>query len=49
MSAVWVIWLPFTESNAQKMLSWRIVNDERTLTGIHLNASGPTERPREHR
>jgi arylsulfatase A-like enzyme len=34
---------------AQKMLSWRMVNDERTLTGIHLNASGPTERPRERR
>jgi arylsulfatase A-like enzyme len=34
---------------AQKMLSWRMVNDERTLTGFHLNASGPTERPRERR
>jgi arylsulfatase A-like enzyme len=34
---------------AQKMLSWRMANDERTLTGFHLNASGPTERPREHR
>ena len=34
---------------AQKMLSWRMVNDERTLTGIHLGESGPTERPRDHR
>jgi arylsulfatase A-like enzyme len=34
---------------AQKMLSWRMVNDERTLTGIHLGESGPTERPRERR
>jgi arylsulfatase A-like enzyme len=34
---------------AQKMLSWRMVNDERTLSGMHLGDSGPTERPREHR
>jgi arylsulfatase A-like enzyme len=34
---------------AQKLLSWRMVNDERTLTGIHLTESGPVERPRERR
>ncbi|HEX2116195.1 MAG TPA: alkaline phosphatase family protein [Alphaproteobacteria bacterium] len=34
---------------AQKMLSWRMVNDERTLSGFHLGASGPTERPRQER
>jgi arylsulfatase A-like enzyme len=34
---------------AQKLLSWRMVNDERTLTGIQLTADGPVERPRERR
>lgn len=30
---------------AQKMLSWRMLNDERTLTGMHLAPGGPYERP----
>jgi arylsulfatase A-like enzyme len=34
---------------AQKLMSWRMVNDERTLTGIHLTADGPVVRPRERR
>jgi arylsulfatase A-like enzyme len=34
---------------AQKLISWRMVHDERTLTGIHLTADGPVERPRERR
>jgi arylsulfatase A-like enzyme len=34
---------------AQKLLSWRMLNDERTLTGIQLTDNGPVERPRERR
>ena len=34
---------------AQKMLSWRMRHDERTLTGLHLCAQGVVERPRERR
>jgi len=31
---------------AQKMLSWRMENDERTLTGLHLTESGVLDRRR---
>ena len=31
---------------AQKMLSWRMVNDERTLTGMKVGPGSVTERPR---
>lgn len=31
---------------AQKMLSWRMVNDERTLTGMEVGPGGVTERAR---
>lgn len=31
---------------AQRMLSWRMRHDERTLTGIHLGPDGLVERPR---
>ena len=34
---------------AQRMLSWRMRADERTLTGIRLTSSGPFERPRSKR
>lgn len=34
---------------AQKMLSWRMANDERTLTGYHLTERGAVERPRDRR
>ena len=34
---------------AQKMLSWRMAHDERTLTGIQLTPNGPIERPRARR
>jgi arylsulfatase A-like enzyme len=34
---------------AQKMLSWRMVNDERLMTGIDLGDGGPYERPRAER
>jgi arylsulfatase A-like enzyme len=34
---------------AQKMLSWRMRHDERTLTGLHLCAQGVVERPQGQR
>ncbi len=34
---------------AQKMLSWRMVNDERTLTHMLVGPKGVVERPRTHR
>jgi arylsulfatase A-like enzyme len=34
---------------AQKMLSWRMVNDERTLTHMLAGPNGMTERPRSRR
>lgn len=34
---------------AQKLLSWRMANDERTLTGIELTAKGAITRPADRR
>jgi arylsulfatase A-like enzyme len=34
---------------AQKMLSWRMVNDERTLTHMTVGPEGITKRPRSRR